>query len=203
MSNISPRPSKKQDIVQAATWLFAEQGFDGTTTLQISKEAGITEPVIYYHFKGKDELFTGIIASTFETFFAHLNDLPEKTNTEFEKIENLIVLHLDIVKEMPNQIYLAVSTCPARLKDPDDICRKSIQEVRRRLNNYLTGCLESGMATGEFHTVPKNATVNLIVAMLNGLIRQRGLRFEEVEGIKETTVEFCRRSLVKNGFEHR
>jgi hypothetical protein len=30
--------------------------------------------------------------------------------------------------------------------------------------------------------------VNLIGAMLNGLPRQRGLKFEEVEGIKETTV---------------
>ena len=182
--------------------MFAEQGFDGTTTLQISKEAGITEPVIYYHFKGKDELFTGIIANTFETFFAHLDDLPEKTNTEFEKIENLIALHFDIVKEMPDEIYLAVSACPARLKDPDDICRKSILEVRRRLKNYLTECLEAGMATGEFHTVPVDATVNLISAMITGLMRQRGLKFEDVEGIKENTVEFCRRSLVKNGFEY-
>ena len=198
----SPRLNKKQDIIQAATLLFAEQGFDGTTTLQISKQAGITEPVIYYHFTGKDELFTGIIASTFETFFAHLDDLPKNTDTEFEKIENLIALHFDIVKEMPHEIYLAVSTCPARLKDPDDICRKSIEEVRRRLNNYLTACLEAGMATGEFHTVPVHATVNLIGAMLNGLIRQRGLKFEEVEGIKETAVDFCRRSLVNTEFGH-
>jgi AcrR family transcriptional regulator len=190
------RPNKKQDIVQAATLLFAEQGFDGTTTLQISKDAGITEPVIFYYFRTKDELFTSIIASTFETFFAHLENLPEITDTEFEKIENLIALHFDIVKKMPNEIYLAVSTCPARLKDPDGICRKSIQEVRRCLKNYLTGCLENGIQKGEFHPVPVDATVNLIIAMLNGLIRQRGLKFEEVEGIKDTAVEFCRRSLV-------
>jgi AcrR family transcriptional regulator len=198
----SPRLNKKQYIIQAATLLFAKQGFDGTTTLQISKQAGITEPVIYYHFTGKDELFTGIIASAFETFFAHLDDLPENTHTQFEKIENLIALHFDIVKEMPDQIYLAVSTCPARLKDPDDICRKSIEEVRRRLNNYLTACLEAGMETGEFHTVPVRATANLIVALLNGLMRQRGLKFEEVEGIKETAVDFCRRSLVNTEFGH-
>jgi len=194
----NPRLNKKQDIVQAATLLFAEQGFDGTTTLQISKEARITEPVIYYHFKGKNELFTGIIASTFKTFFAHLDDLPENTRTEFEKIENLIALHFDIVKEMPDEIYLAVSTCPARLKDPEDICRKSIQEMRRRVKDYLTECLESGIQKGEFHSVPVDATVNLIGAMLNGLIRQRSLKFKEVKGLRETTVEFCRRSLVKN-----
>lgn len=64
-----PRVNKKQDILQAATGLFAAQGFDGTTTLQISKEAGITEPVIYYHFKGKDDLFTRIIITAFANFF--------------------------------------------------------------------------------------------------------------------------------------
>jgi hypothetical protein len=42
-----------------------------------------------------------------------------------------------------------------------------------------------------------DATVSLIVAMLNGLMRQRGLKFKEVKGLRETTVEFCRRSLVK------
>ena len=156
------KSNKKKDIVKAATRLFAEKGFNGTTTLQISKEASITEPMIYYHFSGKDELFTRIITKTFETFLAHLDNLPKSTGTEFEKIENLIALHFDIVKEMPDEIYLAVSTCPARLKDSDDICRKNIQEVRRRLNNYLTDCLETGILSGEFHPVLVLATVNLI-----------------------------------------
>jgi len=197
------RVNKKQEILQSATGLFAAQGFDGTTTLQISREAGITEPVIYYHFRGKDDLFTRIISRTFEKIFSHLDTLPTKTENEFEKIENLIVLHLDIVKEMPDEIYLAVSTCPSRLKDPDGICRKSIQEMRRRLMDYLAGCLEKGIQQGEFHAVPVDATVNLLSALLNGLIRQRGLKLKEVKGIKETAVEFCRRSLVKNVFGHR
>jgi len=49
------RVNKKQEILQAATGLFAAQGFDGTTTLQISREAGIEaiphsidiDPVMY------------------------------------------------------------------------------------------------------------------------------------------------------------
>ena len=75
------RTNKKKDIIQAATLLFAEQGFDGTTTLQISKKARITERVIYYHFTGKDQLFTGIISETFARYFAHLDGLPRTTLT--------------------------------------------------------------------------------------------------------------------------
>jgi len=88
-------------------------------------DVSLTEPVIYYHFKGKNELFTGIIASTFEKFFAALNYLPKTTSTEFEKIENLIALHFDIVKKMPHEIYLAASVCPSRLKDPEGICHQN------------------------------------------------------------------------------
>ena len=198
-----PRGNKKQEILQAATGLFAAQGFDGTTTLQISKEAGITEPVIYYHFKGKDDLFARIIITAFAKFFSQMDALPSKTETEFEKIENLIILLLDIVKKMPDEIYLAVSTCPSRLKDPEGICRKSVQEMRRRLEAYLAGCLEKGIRQGEFHSVPVDATVNLLSALLNGLIRRRGLKLKEVKKVKETAVEFCRRSLVKNALGHR
>jgi AcrR family transcriptional regulator len=53
--------NKRENILKTAARLFANQGFDGTTTIQIAREAGVTEPLIYYHFKGKDELFTNII----------------------------------------------------------------------------------------------------------------------------------------------
>jgi len=196
------RTNKKQDIIQAATLLFATQGFDGTTTLQISKKARITEPVIYYHFTGKDELFTGIISDTFDRYFAHLDGLPQKTRTEFEKIANLIALHLDIVEEMPDQIYLAASAGPARLKDPDDVCRRNIESMNRRLKNYLTGCLEAGISCGEFYPVNVAATVDLLIVLLVGLLRQKGLKVIQIKGIKQTAVDFCRRSLVNKEFGH-
>jgi AcrR family transcriptional regulator len=196
------RTNKKQDIIQAATLLFAAQGFDGTTTLQISKKARITEPVIYYHFTGKDELFTGIMSETFARYYAHLDGLPQKTLTAFEKIANLIALHLDIVEEMPDQIYLAASACPARLKDPDGVCRRNIETMNARLKNYLTGCLEIGIATGEFYPVDLASTVDLLIVLLLGLLRQKGLKVMQIKGIKQTAVDFCRRSLVKTELGH-
>jgi AcrR family transcriptional regulator len=41
--------SKKQKLLKIVTCLFAAQGFDGATTLQIARSAGVTEPLIYYH----------------------------------------------------------------------------------------------------------------------------------------------------------
>ena len=48
---------------------------------------------------------------------------------------------------------------------------------------------------------PIEATTGLIIAMINGLLRRRGLKLAQIKGLKETAVEFCRRSLVKTGGE--
>ena len=190
--------SKRENIIKTATRLFAEQGFEATTTLQLTREAGVTEPLLYYHFKGKDDLFTTILSSTFDEYFSRLENLKNNTPTEFEKIENLIGLHFQLVEELPDEIYLTVSTCPARLKDPEHTCAKNIQKQRAWLTLFLTECLEKGIETGEFNKVPVTETVSLLIAMINGLIRQRGLKLEQMAGLKQEAVEFCRRSLVKN-----
>ena len=70
---------RKQTIITTAIKLFARQGFDGTTTLQIATDAGVTEPLIYYHFKGKDDLFTHILGEAFGAYFACLEALEDPT----------------------------------------------------------------------------------------------------------------------------
>jgi len=189
---------KKQNIIKAATRLFATQGFDGTTTLQITKEAGATEPLLYHHFKGKDDLFTHILSKAFAEYFDRIEKLEKNTATQFKKIENLIDLHFRFVKDMPDEIYLIVSTCPAKLNDPEHFCAQNVQRQRKWLTSYLSDCLKKGIKSGEFIQVPITATVALMVAMINGLLRQRSLQLEAVRNIKKTTVDFCRRSLVKN-----
>ena len=89
--------SKKQNIIQAATHLFAEQGFEGTTTLQIAHEAGVTEPLIDYPFKGKDDLFSHILENSFKATFSRLEPLEKETGTPFKRIEALLDFYLRFV----------------------------------------------------------------------------------------------------------
>jgi AcrR family transcriptional regulator len=189
--------SRKQHIVDTAARLFADQGFDGTTTVQLVAAAGVTEPALYYHFKGKHDLYFQIIETTFADYFSRLNALQTDTATQFEKIENLIALHFEFVEEVPAEIYLTVSTCPAKLKDPKHVCTKNITRQRKWLTSYLSDCLKAGVKAGEFHSISVPHTVSLFIALINGLLRQRGLQLEHLAGLKDEAVAFCRRSLVK------
>jgi AcrR family transcriptional regulator len=136
---------KKQNIIQAATRLFAEQGFEGTSTLQIANEAVVTEPLIYYHFKGKDELFSHILETSFKAYFSRLETLERETGTQFERIEALLDFHLRFVEEMPDETAMCASTCSAKLNDSEHIGTKNIRLQRDRLKAYLNDCLEKGI----------------------------------------------------------
>ena len=48
-------------ILKAALHLFAEHGFAGTSTREISERLGFTKAALYYHFRTKDDLLAAIV----------------------------------------------------------------------------------------------------------------------------------------------
>jgi len=188
--------STKQDLLNAVIPLFASQGYEATTTIQMAKAANVTEPVIYYYFKNKEGLFTHILIKTFAEYFNRLDSIETETATQFEKIENLIDLHFQFVDNFPNQIFIIVSTCPAKLRDSAHTCAQQNEAQRLRLTKFISECLEEGIKSGEFHSVDVEATTGFILASVNGLLRRRSLKLDQIDGLKEATIEFCRRSLV-------
>jgi len=184
--------SKKDNIIKAATHLFANQGFDGTTTKQISVEASITEPLIYYHFTGKDEIYTSILASVYDEYFSRLKTLPGKTDTQFEKIENLCKLQFQLINKMPDEMVLIVSQKPGKLVDPENVYSKYSQSKNRRLKSYLSNCLKKGIHSGEFAKVSINETASVLLIMIDGILRLAPGRKNK---LLDSTVELLKRSL--------
>jgi AcrR family transcriptional regulator len=52
---------RRNSIVSSAIHVFAEKGFRGTTTRELAAAAGVTEPVLYQHFRAKSDLYSAII----------------------------------------------------------------------------------------------------------------------------------------------
>jgi TetR/AcrR family transcriptional regulator len=52
-------------IVKAAIGLFARKGYAGASTREICAAAGITKPVLYYHFRSKEHLYQELMIDCF------------------------------------------------------------------------------------------------------------------------------------------
>jgi AcrR family transcriptional regulator len=53
---------RQASLIQAATTLFAKKGFNGTTTKEIARAAGISEALVFKHFPTKRALYAAILA---------------------------------------------------------------------------------------------------------------------------------------------
>ena len=49
--------AQRERILQAATQLFAAQGYASTTMAQVVRALGVTKPFVYYYFRDKQEIF--------------------------------------------------------------------------------------------------------------------------------------------------
>src|SRR5487761_2345132 len=78
---------RRQQILEAALDLFAEQGLDGATSKDIAERANVTHGLIYFYFKTKEELFRVAFEYALEQALARLeiaaivqsDDPPEQT----------------------------------------------------------------------------------------------------------------------------
>ncbi|MBC7870279.1 MAG: TetR/AcrR family transcriptional regulator, partial [Chitinophagaceae bacterium] len=61
---MSEKVNRREKIVQAATELFMNKGYQKTSVRDITNRVGCTEAALYYHFKdGKRSLFNEVIES--------------------------------------------------------------------------------------------------------------------------------------------
>ena len=64
----------EQFILDAATELFLERGFDSTSTTDIAKKAGCNQALVHYYFRTKENLFLRIFKKNIETFLSFANN---------------------------------------------------------------------------------------------------------------------------------
>ena len=51
----------RQHLVELATELFADRGYEGTSIEAVLERAGVSRGSLYHHFKGKDRLFEAVV----------------------------------------------------------------------------------------------------------------------------------------------
>lgn len=52
---------KQEQILKTALQLFAEKGYDGTSTAKVAKAAGVSEGLIFRHFTNKEGLLKAVL----------------------------------------------------------------------------------------------------------------------------------------------
>jgi AcrR family transcriptional regulator len=61
------RPSRRNEIVDAAIRLFARKGYVDAAISDVAEEADVVVTAVYYHFSGKEELYSASVHRVFQS----------------------------------------------------------------------------------------------------------------------------------------
>ncbi|WP_018332618.1 TetR/AcrR family transcriptional regulator [Actinomycetospora chiangmaiensis] len=96
------------EILAAARRLFAERGFDATTTREIAAAAGVSDALIYRHFANKEDLLRGIVDDGIARFSAMAGNPPGEV-TPRDLLEHLGTAFVTTCSEQLDLLVLLVS----------------------------------------------------------------------------------------------
>src|SRR6476469_7638999 len=85
----------RQRILDAATEIAAERGYEGTSIALVSKKCGLPASSIYWHFKDKDDLIAAVIARSFADWSSAWR-IPESGSAR----ERIVAMTTEIAKAL-------------------------------------------------------------------------------------------------------
>src|SRR5260370_34243116 len=157
---------RRASIVRAATRLFGEKGFRGTTTREIAAAVGVSEPVLYEHFKTKSDLYSAIIdaasqegAGTIEAAIEKYAVFEDDTRF-FEELANMIVAWHSETTDFV-RVLLFSNLENHELKDV------FIERTSSRFINAVARCIERRIRNGSMRPVNPDVAARAFLGMVS------------------------------------
>lgn len=97
------RAERREQLVEVARGLFAEKGLEGTSVEEIAAHAGVSKPVVYEHFGGKEGLYAVVVDREVRTLHDAIHAAISKPHVSPRGLIELGTLALlDYIEENPD-----------------------------------------------------------------------------------------------------
>lgn len=172
----------RDEILKAATCLFANRNFHKTSMTEVARSARVSKGLIFYHFKTKEELFFAVLDRLLEPYVI---DFAEEAGALDEKsqILKLVESYLLFVRDNASSVRLFVAQLLHDQASSESLTGQMLRlydGYRTLLVDLIARAQEKGLCTREF---PPQAVASFLLSMLNGaligfLLGNRGVDLE-------------------------
>ncbi len=141
-----PADRRRAQLLDTAAKVFAARGYSGTTTAELAKAAGITEPIIYRHFKGKRELFIALVERTGQDTIRDWEEALADAKDSAERLARLLS-HNPMVASRGRVTYRVI--VQAMMEVDDEPTRHALQQHIQKLQAFVMHEVEEAQKTGQ------------------------------------------------------
>ena len=145
MARNNSKENTRVRIINSAKKLFAEQGYQKTTIVDISKQAGLSEAALYEYFQGKEDLLLTIPDLWVSELLKDLDEQLFGIRGAENKLRKYLWWYLRRIEQSPLDakiVYLF-------LKTNANFLNTEVYANVKKLYSYLIDIFEEGLKTGE------------------------------------------------------
>lgn len=137
----------RERLLAAAVPLFAAKGYAATSVRDVLRAAGVTAPVLYYHFGSKEGLFLALAHEGRTRFEAARDEALRSGGSAAVRILRLARAHTSVRRQYAGLLWVVdqILAGPPEAAPPFDF-RAAVRESVRRFEALV----EEGVANGEF-----------------------------------------------------
>ena len=107
---------RREQLLDVGRALFAARGFDGASVEEVALRAGVSKPVVYDHFGGKERLYAVVVDREVQRVLTSFTDALTGDSPR-QKIEQATLALLRYVEDEPDGFRILVRESPAPLGD--------------------------------------------------------------------------------------
>ncbi len=147
MPAISPARMKHRydSILEAASDVFAEKGFEASAMAEIAERARVSEGLIYKYFQNKRDLLARVLSTFNDRIMEDLEREVAARASIREKLETVIMHRLTCSSKYPGLSRLYIAQVRAASDEPG----LDVKSLSRRAAKLWSRMLADGVATGE------------------------------------------------------
>ncbi len=157
---LSGKAATQERILQAATALFLEQGYEQTTVAQVAERAGVSRATVFWHFSDKAGLFREAFNRLVEPFRRSIDQGLEESDPE-ERLKELLTRYPDFIAEHREAILGFVRWA----MEAQDF-RRSLVDTLLDMHQRYIGAITETLA----EIVPEGEDPRALAVALMGLI---------------------------------
>jgi AcrR family transcriptional regulator len=162
-----PRPTRHDQVLDAASALFARQGFAGTSIREVAAGAKLTKAGLYYHIREKEDLLERICSFSIEAILAGARQALAEAASPRARLAALIRNHIDFFIAHPDNLVVLNNDRHAL----PSAKRRQVEALQRAYLDLIRGVLAEGRVSGDFRPVDASVAAFTLLGALNTLDR--------------------------------
>lgn len=152
---------KKNEILQAASKVFAHYGYDKATLDDIGKIIGLNKTSLYYYYKNKESIFIDVIKSETNEFLSGVMDKIKN----IEGCKNKILKYLSELFKYSEKTINLNKLSIEKIQSIRPIFNELCEDILKQQINCITNILEQGLKNGEIKACDSKKVASCIVTV--------------------------------------